>query len=203
MAIATVDQQRPRRCDSNAAFAPPCTRAGVPAPDRSSPGRAGQRARDDASTASWQAGSGEVAPLDVALAGEDEPLGQLLSSRRSPPARTRRWRARHRLRARDAPTSAPRGPVRPGAEDAGGRPARRRHRARFQQRAAAPSSATDFLLASHRPTDPSFQDIMQIKQNANRAGQPGAAAARLLAPADRCARRCWTSATCCPTSRCC
>src|ERR1700710_963463 len=29
--------------------------------------------------------------------------------------------------------------------------------------------ATDFLLSAHRPTDPSFQDIMQIKQNATRA----------------------------------
>jgi two-component system cell cycle sensor histidine kinase/response regulator CckA len=29
--------------------------------------------------------------------------------------------------------------------------------------------ATDFLLGAHKPTDPSFQDIMQIKQNANRA----------------------------------
>jgi two-component system cell cycle sensor histidine kinase/response regulator CckA len=29
--------------------------------------------------------------------------------------------------------------------------------------------ATDFLLSAHRPTDPSFQDIMQIKQDANRA----------------------------------
>ncbi|MFC5553928.1 cell cycle histidine kinase CckA [Methylobacterium iners] len=28
---------------------------------------------------------------------------------------------------------------------------------------------SDLLLASHRPTDPAFQDIMQIKQNANRA----------------------------------
>jgi two-component system cell cycle sensor histidine kinase/response regulator CckA len=28
---------------------------------------------------------------------------------------------------------------------------------------------SDLLLASHRPTDPSFQDIMQIKQNATRA----------------------------------
>ena len=28
---------------------------------------------------------------------------------------------------------------------------------------------TDFLLNAHRPTDPSFKDIMQIKQNANRA----------------------------------
>ncbi|HEY2184144.1 MAG TPA: PAS domain-containing protein [Xanthobacteraceae bacterium] len=29
--------------------------------------------------------------------------------------------------------------------------------------------ATDFLLNAHRPTDPSFHDMMQIKQNANRA----------------------------------
>src|SRR3989440_2135726 len=29
--------------------------------------------------------------------------------------------------------------------------------------------ATDFLLNAHKPTDPSFHDIMQIKQNANRA----------------------------------
>jgi two-component system, cell cycle sensor histidine kinase and response regulator CckA len=29
--------------------------------------------------------------------------------------------------------------------------------------------ATDFLLTAHRPSDPSFQDIMQIKQDANRA----------------------------------
>ena len=29
--------------------------------------------------------------------------------------------------------------------------------------------ATDFLLNAHKPTDPSFRDIMHIKQNANRA----------------------------------
>jgi two-component system, cell cycle sensor histidine kinase and response regulator CckA len=29
--------------------------------------------------------------------------------------------------------------------------------------------AADFLLSAHKPTDPSFQDIIQIKQNANRA----------------------------------
>ncbi len=34
----------------------------------------------------------------------------------------------------------------------------------------------DLLLVNHRPTDPSFQDIMQIKQNANRAARPRAAA---------------------------
>ena len=30
-------------------------------------------------------------------------------------------------------------------------------------------NASEFLLASHKPTDPSFPDIMQIKQNAYRA----------------------------------
>jgi two-component system cell cycle sensor histidine kinase/response regulator CckA len=29
--------------------------------------------------------------------------------------------------------------------------------------------ATDFLVSAHKPSDPSFQDIMQIRQNANRA----------------------------------
>jgi two-component system cell cycle sensor histidine kinase/response regulator CckA len=33
--------------------------------------------------------------------------------------------------------------------------------------------ATDFLLNAHKPTDPSFGDIMQIKQNANRAAMVG------------------------------
>ncbi len=44
--------------------------------------------------------------------------------------------------------------------------------------------ATDFLLSAHKPTDPSFQDIMQIKQNANRAARFGAAVAGVLAAAD-------------------
>ena len=29
--------------------------------------------------------------------------------------------------------------------------------------------ATDFLLNAHKPTDPSFKDIIEIKQSANRA----------------------------------
>jgi two-component system cell cycle sensor histidine kinase/response regulator CckA len=50
-----------------------------------------------------------------------------------------------------------------------GRPARGRRRARLQQRAPGDHRLLDLLLANHRPTDPAFQDIMQIKQNANRA----------------------------------
>jgi two-component system cell cycle sensor histidine kinase/response regulator CckA len=39
----------------------------------------------------------------------------------------------------------------------------------FNNQLSAIMLATDFLLSSHRPTDPAFNDIMQIKQNANRA----------------------------------
>ncbi len=60
---------------------------------------------------------------------------------------------------------------------------------------------SDLLLASHRPTDPSFQDIMQIKQNANRA----ASLVRQLLPsraARPCARRSSSSTTPFRTCRC-
>jgi two-component system cell cycle sensor histidine kinase/response regulator CckA len=39
----------------------------------------------------------------------------------------------------------------------------------FNNVLSAVMMATDFLLNAHKPTDPSFHDIMQIKQNANRA----------------------------------
>ena len=44
--------------------------------------------------------------------------------------------------------------------------------------------ASDFLVNAHKPTDPSFQDIIQIRQNANRAAAHGAPPARVLAQAD-------------------
>ena len=39
----------------------------------------------------------------------------------------------------------------------------------FNNVLSAITMATDFLLNAHKPTDPSFKDIIQIKQNANRA----------------------------------
>ncbi|MDO7785457.1 histidine kinase dimerization/phospho-acceptor domain-containing protein, partial [Escherichia coli] len=39
----------------------------------------------------------------------------------------------------------------------------------FNNMLSAIMMANDFLLNAHKPTDPSFQDIMQIKQNATRA----------------------------------
>ncbi len=39
----------------------------------------------------------------------------------------------------------------------------------FNNLLSAIMMATDFLLSAHKPTDPSFHDIMQVRQNANRA----------------------------------
>ena len=63
--------------------------------------------------------------------------------------------------------------------------------------------ATDFLLNAHKPTDPSFSDIMQIKQNANRAAQPGAATAGVLAPPDTAAAGARSRRGAVATSPCC
>ena len=60
---------------------------------------------------------------------------------------------------------------------------------------------SDLLLANHRPTDPSFQDIMQIKQNANRAAGWCGNCWPFRA-VRRCGRKCCNSATCCRICRC-
>ena len=76
-------------------------------------------------------------------------------------------------------------------EDAGGRPACRRHRARLQQCADRHHHGVRPAVANHRPSDPSFPDIMNIKQNANRA----ASLVRQLLAFSRkqtCGRRCST-----------
>jgi len=75
------------------------------------------------------------------------------------------------------------------------RPARGRRRARFQQ----PADRDDRVLrppADALPAgDPSFADIMQIKQNANRAANLVAPAAGLLVASRHCSRGSSTSPT--------
>ena len=51
---------------------------------------------------------------------------------------------------------------------------------------------TDLLMLRIQPGDEAFPDIMQIKQNANRAGQPRAPAAGFFRASRPCVRRCWT-----------
>jgi len=60
-------------------------------------------------------------------------------------------------------------PDQPVAEDGHGRPARRRHRARFQQRALRHHDGERLPAERAQADRSSFQDIMQIKQNATRA----------------------------------
>ena len=113
-------------------------------------------------------GQGDIAPVDAALAGERRALRPLL--RLAGRGGRARRRGGHRLCARDH---------RPARAGEPGQPARRRWRSvgqlaggiahDFNNVLSAIMMATDFLLNAHKPTDPSFQDIMQIKQNANRA----------------------------------
>ena len=113
-------------------------------------------------------GKGEIAPLDVSLEGPGPRVRRGSSSR--PPIRAA-TRARARPSSRSTPPSS--APCKRTSCKA------RRCRPSASSPAASRMTSTtcltaiigysDLLLANHRPTDPSFQDIMQIKQNANRA----------------------------------
>ena len=97
----------------------------------------------------------------------------------------------------------PRGAVRAVAEDAGGRPARRRRRPRLQQ----PADGDDRLLRPAAGAPPRRRPVLR-RHHADQAErqprrQPGAPAAGLLAPADPAAARRSTSPTCWPSCRIC
>ena len=99
-------------------------------------------------------------------------------------SRKRRGRERDRLRARHDRAARPAGEPRPEPEDAGDRPARRRRRARLQQRADR-----DHRLFRPPARQPPADRPVLPGHHADQAerqpgGGPGAAAARLLAPAD-------------------
>ena len=78
-----------------------------------------------------------------------------------------------------------------GAEDGGGRPARRRHRARLQQPADRRSSATPSSLVRWRcpTTIRSASDVEEIRKRRRPAPRPDAAAARVQPPAGAAAAR--------------
>ncbi len=156
------------------------------------------RAALSASIEAVAQGKGEIA-LDVSLRGGTCASRRGCSSGRRPAQR--RGRERDHLRPRHHRAAHP--AREPGAkpEDAGHRPARRRCGARLQQRADRDHRLFRSPARQHRPTDPSFQDIMQIKQNANRAA---GLVRQLLAFSRRqtCAPRRCSSTTYCPNCRC-
>jgi two-component system cell cycle sensor histidine kinase/response regulator CckA len=171
MAIATVDRAG-RIADSNAKFAhlfhsafksdPLAERSvlSVLAPrDRASLESAIARAAD---------GHGEVAPVDAALAGPGERFATFfVTAIERGKERDREAVIVYALETTQQRTLENQVNQQQKMETIGRLAGNIAHD--FNNLLGAIMMATDFLLNAHRPTDPSFQDIMHIKQNANRA----------------------------------
>lgn len=164
MAIATVDRNG-AVLRSNAAFARLTTAGAQPATiqDLVAPGSG----LPDALTATMT-GQGEVAPLDVTLASDETRSARLYLS---PVAATEDADGERAIvyalettaerKLKDNIDQAQK--MQAVGQLAGG------IAHDFNNVLQVIINASEFLLASHRPTDPSFSDIMQIKQNAYRA----------------------------------
>lgn len=164
MAIATVDRNG-AVLRSNAAFTRLTPAGAQPAniQDLAAPG-----SKLDEVLASAMAGNGDIAPLDVSLAGEDGRSARLYLS----PVAASEDADGERAIVYALETTAERKlkdnidqaqKMQAVGQLAGG------IAHDFNNVLQVIINASEFLLASHRPTDPSFPDIMQIKQNAYRA----------------------------------
>src|SRR5262249_43830895 len=169
MAIATVDKQG-RIADSNARFARlfhPVFK-GDASGDRSILAVVAERDRGALEAAIRQAaeGQGEIAPVDAALAGERY-ASFFVTAIEDEKERDREAAIVYALETTQQRTLENQVNQQQKMETIGHLAGNIAHD--FNNLLGAIMMATDFLLNAHKPTDPSFQDIMQIKQNANRA----------------------------------
>jgi two-component system cell cycle sensor histidine kinase/response regulator CckA len=164
MAIATVDRTG-AILRSNAAFTRLTPRGAQPATIHELVN--GNGALGEAFEAAL-AGKGEIAPLDLALTGEEGRSARLYLS----PVPATEDSDGERAIVYALETTAERklkdnmdqaGKMQAVGQLAGG------IAHDFNNVLQVIINASEFLLASHKPTDPSFPDIMQIKQNAYRA----------------------------------
>jgi two-component system cell cycle sensor histidine kinase/response regulator CckA len=171
MAIATVDKQG-RIADSNARFARlvhPVLK-GEASGDRSILSVVAERDRAALEAAIRRAGEGhgEVAPVDAALAGPGERFASFfVTPIEDDDERDREAAIVYALETTQQRELENQLNQQQKMETIGRLAGNIAHD--FNNLLSAIMMATDFLLNAHRPTDPSFQDIMQIKQNANRA----------------------------------
>ena len=171
LAIATLDRQR-RILRSNAAFlrlfgAPSRTGASGPPPvlDYVSPA---DRPRVDEAAGAALSGQAETAPLDVSISGGHRQARLWLSQVEDAAGEDESERIvlygldtteQRQLEQQFAQAQK----MQAVGQLAGG------VAHDFNNVLQAIIGYSDLLIAAHRPADPSFQDIMQIKQNANRA----------------------------------
>ncbi|WP_332682893.1 cell cycle histidine kinase CckA [Bosea sp. (in: a-proteobacteria)] len=164
MAIATVDRNG-AILRSNAAFTRLTPRGAQPATIQELVNGNGSLAQ---SFEAALAGKGEIAPLDLGLSGEDGRSARLYFS----PVPATEDADGERAIVYALETTAERklkdnmdqaGKMQAVGQLAGG------IAHDFNNVLQVIINASEFLLASHKPTDPSFPDIMQIKQNAYRA----------------------------------
>jgi two-component system cell cycle sensor histidine kinase/response regulator CckA len=126
------------------------------------------RAPLEAAIRSAAEGQGELAPVDAALAGNGERWGRFyVSPVEEEEERDTEAVIVYVLETTNQRTLENQVSQRARMESVGQLAGGIAHD--FNNVLSAIMMATDFLLNAHKPTDPSFQDIMQIKQNANRA----------------------------------
>src|SRR5260221_649480 len=171
MAIATVDKQG-RIADSNARFARLFNPVfiGEASGDRSILAVVAERDRGALEAAIRKAaeGQGEIAPVDAALAGAGECYASFfVTAIEDEKERDRDAAIVYALETTQQRTLENQGNQQQKMETIGRLAGNIAHD--FNNLLGAIMMATDFLLNAHRPTDPSFQDIMHIKQNTNRA----------------------------------
>lgn len=166
MAIATVDKAG-RIARSNARFA--SAFEGLLKDDRSILAVVAERDRSalEATIAKAAAGQGDIAPVEAALAGSSERWANFFVSAVEEDDHDGEAAIVYALETTAQRTLENRVIQQQKMESVGQLAGGIAHD--FNNVLSAIMMATDFLLNAHKPTDPSFQDIIQIKQNANRA----------------------------------
>ena len=121
----------------------------------------------EAAIAQAAAGNSDIAPVDAALAGEQERFGSFYVTAVEEEERDQEAAIVYMLETTAQRELETKVTQQQKMELVGQLAGGIAHD--FNNVLSAIIMATDFLLNAHKPTDPSFGDIMQIKQNANRA----------------------------------